>query len=273
MLRCSPELGWEAIVPHLDHTMLRMQYSGYSKQFRAETLKSAIKAYKEIMRKDSAGTQPMYRDKSWNKDVREIEKRRKKGGWFKKGGNESVIFIPTTPGSTLKKKYQAIIKKSKMKIKVVERAGTTLKQHLQRSNPLGDNKCLDKNNCPICTGGKGGRCREEGINYGIVCEKCGAQYYGESARNGYTRGQEHMNELQRKSKQSVLWRHVSECHSEEDTPPDFTMKVSKVRRNDATLRQITEGVQISKTPPNSLINNKQEWNAGSGIVETVLTRM
>ena len=148
MLRCSPELGWEAIIPHLDHTMLRMQYSGYSKQFRAETLKSAINAYKEIMRKDSDGTQPMYRDKSWNKDVREIEKRRKKGGWFKKGGNESVIFIPTTPGSTLKKKYQAIIKKSKMKIKVVERAGTTLKQHLQRSNPLGDNKCLDKNHFP-----------------------------------------------------------------------------------------------------------------------------
>ena len=59
MLRCSPDLGWEAVVPHLNHTILRMQYSGYTKQFRAETLKSAIKAYKEIERKDREGTQPM----------------------------------------------------------------------------------------------------------------------------------------------------------------------------------------------------------------------
>ena len=62
MLRCSPELGWAAVIPHLDHAMLRMQYSGYDKQFKAETLKSALKAYKEIVKKDRNGTQPMYRD-------------------------------------------------------------------------------------------------------------------------------------------------------------------------------------------------------------------
>ena len=31
-------------------------------------------------------------------------------------------------------------------------------------------------------------------------------------------------------------------HSEDDTPPEFTMCVTHTRRNDATLRQITEGV-------------------------------
>ena len=69
------------------------------------------------------------------------------------------------------------------------------------------------------------------------------------------------------------WRHVCESHGDDDTPPEFTMKVNNVRRNDATLRQITEGVQINRTPPQMLLNNKQEWHAGGGIVATSLTRM
>ena len=155
----------------------------------------------------------------------------------------------------------------------MERAGTTIKQHLQRSDPLGDNRCPDKDNCPICNGGKGGRCRQEGVNYEIVCERCGAKYFGESARNAYTRGQKHIKDYQKINKQSVLWRHVCESHGDDDTPPEFTMRVNNVRRNDATLRQITEGVQINRTPPQMLLNNKQEWHAGGGIVATSLTRM
>ena len=43
MLRCSPELKWEQVIPHLDECMMRMQFSGYDKRFRMETLKSALK--------------------------------------------------------------------------------------------------------------------------------------------------------------------------------------------------------------------------------------
>ena len=41
MLRCSPDLMWREVVTHLDHSMMRMQYSGYNQQFRTETLRSA----------------------------------------------------------------------------------------------------------------------------------------------------------------------------------------------------------------------------------------
>ena len=51
------------------------------------------------------------------------------------------------------------------------------------------------------------------------------------------------------------------------------MFVTNIRRNDATLRQITEGVHINRTPAELLMNNKQEWHAGGGIVATSLTRM
>ena len=102
---------------------------------------------------------------------------------------------------------------------------------------------------------------------------CGAVYYGESARNGYTRGQEHFRDYRNKTKHSVLWRHVTACHGDDDTPPEFDMKVTDVRRGDATLRQVTEGVRISNSPAELLINNKSEWHAGGGIVSSALTRM
>ena len=58
MLRCSPELKWEQVIPHLDECMMRMQFSGYDKRFRMETLKSALKGYAEIEKKDKEGIQP-----------------------------------------------------------------------------------------------------------------------------------------------------------------------------------------------------------------------
>ena len=60
----------------------------------------------------------MYKKKSWRKERREIGKRRKKSNWFRKGGHRSVIFVPATPGSALRKKYEEIIQKSKIPIKV-----------------------------------------------------------------------------------------------------------------------------------------------------------
>ena len=107
---------------------MRMQYSGYNQRFRSETLRSTLKAYDEIKRKDSEGIEPMYRKKSWKMESREKNKRMKKSSWFRKGGYRSVMFIPATPSSGLKKQYEAIIKDSKIPIKVVERSGTTIKQ-------------------------------------------------------------------------------------------------------------------------------------------------
>ena len=40
----------------------------------------------------------------------------KKGTWFKKGGYESVVFIPATLRSELKKKYENEIKKTDLEI-------------------------------------------------------------------------------------------------------------------------------------------------------------
>ena len=38
------------------------------------------------------------------------EKQRKRESWYKKDGNEAVIYLPATPGSQLQKKYQKEMK-------------------------------------------------------------------------------------------------------------------------------------------------------------------
>ena len=60
---------------------------------------SALKAYKTRREAEMRGERPMHRPKGWKKGEREAEKSRKKESWYKKEGNEAVIFVPATPGS------------------------------------------------------------------------------------------------------------------------------------------------------------------------------
>ena len=41
---------------------------------------------------------------------------------------------------------------------------------------------------------------------------------------------------------------------------NIEMFVTGSHRNDAMLRQITEAVQIERTNPDNLMNDKSEWN-------------
>ena len=63
-------------------------------------------------------------------------------------------------------------------------------------------------------------------------------YYGETARNAFTRGKEHLKDLDRKSTNSVMWRHCREKH--EGSIPDFRMNVKACYGKDAMLRQIAD---------------------------------
>jgi hypothetical protein len=95
--------------------VLRMQYSGYSKKFRYEVVDSALKAYRVRQDEEKEGVRPMHRPKSWNKSEREEAKVWKKENWYKKNGDESVIFVPPTQGSELQRRYQREIKRQGFK--------------------------------------------------------------------------------------------------------------------------------------------------------------
>ena len=190
-----------------------------------------------------------------------MEKLWKKRTWYKDGGFDSVLFVPSTPGGELKLAYQKVITKSGHRIKVVEKTGTTLKRQLQVSNPFRPQQC-GRDDCFVCSYGGSGNCHSEGITYEIGCEGgCGTNddYKGESSGNAYTRGGEHLYNLRaRNVTNSPLWRHCRDIHGGE--MQGFQMRVTGTFRNDAMLRQITEAVQIENVEPNRLMNNRTEWN-------------
>ena len=261
LLHCSDQLPWDTVCGHLNNFMKKLQFSGYAQPFRYHVMQSAMKAYRKIKEKSELGIRPINRLRSWRRHEREEEKQRKKRSWYKEGGFDSVLFVPCTPNSRLKKLYQREIASSGFRIKVVERTGVTLKQKLQVSNPFRSQRC-DREDCLICRSGGTGNCNSERVTYAIKClGNCEQKniYKGESASNGYTRGSKHQSDLNsRNVKNSPLWRHCRDFHG--STMQGFQMKVTGTFKNDAMLRQITEAVQIESTNPNNLMNTRAEWN-------------
>ena len=256
-LRCSPKLPWASVKAHVERYMQRMQFSGYNTKFRSEIVLSACSAYRTMRDKDEEGVQPLYRPKTWRRVERQKERRMKKTNWFKNKGDMSVVFIPATPGSELKRRYEAAIQQCRVGIKVVETSGRTIKSVVQRSDPFKRARCVDKENCMMCkVEGNEGRCRKASVVYEIECGECKDIYVGETSRNAYTRGAEHKKSLDKKEKESVLHKHVVEKHR--GRIPTFNMTVTSSHRT-ALDRQTTEAVRIASACSDKLLNSKQEF--------------
>ena len=262
LLHCSRRLPWELVCTHLNRFTLKRQYSGYKQAIRHDVTKSAFHAYLTMMENENNGVRPINRPKGWNREERMENKEKKKKDWYRQGGFDSVLFVPTTPTGKLKRMYETEIRKSGMRIKVVERTGRTLKSQLQTSNPFKPDLCGRLDCFPCTTTGKG-NCEAESVSYKIECEgeDCtrGGKYEGETAGNGYTRGGQHLYNLSKRYlDNSPLWRHCLEEHGGE--VQRFQMSITGVYKNDAMLRQITEAVKINNTDPNMLMNDRAEWN-------------
>ena len=105
---------------------------------------------------------------------------------------------------------------------------------------------------------EGGKCcHASGISYTIKCKPCqDSVYFGESHRNIYTRGREHLKKLAKKDEGSFMHRHQQEKHN--GGPADFEMKVYRSFK-DPLSRQVTEAVLI-KNHRGELLNSKAEFH-------------
>ena len=80
---------------------------------------------------------------------------------------------------------------------------------------------------------------------------------GESGRNAFSRGSEHLSNLQARSEErSVLWRHSVEVHAGRVDVP-YQMRVTGYFP-DALDRQIAERVQITNFQGDELLNRRNE---------------
>ena len=261
MLHCSPYLPWDVPRKHINNLMMKIQYSGYNQMFRYHVMNGAIKAYERLRLMEELEMRPLNRPKNWEKERRREEKRNKQRNWYKDGGFDSVLFVSMTPNSELRKEYEKEIRKSGLRIKVVERTGRTLKNQLQSSDPFREGRC-GRLDCFVCSTDGKGNCETENITYSIKCEGGGCTkgtYKGETASNAYTRGKQHITNYNARNKeQSPMWRHCLEKHRGQQQ--QFTMSMTKSFKYDSMMRQITEAVQINNTPAEELMNTRAEWN-------------
>ena len=137
------------------------------------------------------------------------------------------------------------------KIKIVEKPGQKFSQVLKNHGKKEKKEMCDNPKCLMGKTKNGGDCRKNEIVYVIECKLCNDKYYGETARNGHTRGIQHVEDSESTNaetmEKSVLLRHMNEKH--EGNKVQFEIKVVKSFQHDALTRQCAEAVWIKNIDP------------------------
>ena len=151
------------------------------------------------------------------------------------------------------------MKKHKLKILVVERAGSTTKTVLQKSDPFEHLSC-GRDHCVPCENGSGGDCRSRGSVYEMYCkeEECNRKYRGTTGRSIHERTGEHVRDWERGAEKCPLLRHSHLFHGGERF--DFGVKVLKSCYGKPSRRMITEAVLINELSDAETMNSKREWS-------------
>ena len=277
----------------VDKFVEKLRRSGYRERERGEIVKAGVRCYYRRLKSEKGGKKVNGgREK---RSVRKIKKIVNKNKWYSKNEEkrteseeerkrqrasnnkgreeeelkvertmktETVIFIPYTPGSVLKREIQKwenkFCKTMKVdRVKFEEVGGRKVKQMVMRNNPWGDIECGRKE-CVMCEKEESrGKCRKEGVIYEIKCEECGKSYIGQSSRSCYERYKEHYDGEQNENDENMMWKHDVNDH--EGSKQKYGMKI--IRRERLPIRrQIGEKMEIEKNNRKGrMMNSRSEW--------------
>ena len=244
--------------------MARMMDAGYPEKYRMDTLTRALRIYDRKLEEDRNGTRPIYRPKEWNIVARRSEKERKKNDWSTRGRYIAPIVVPPTSNGELARALREIADneaENGVHFKRVETGGISVKTKVQQSNPTRTAGCDSPDCLPCKTGrGEGGDCRGCGVTYQLEYQLCPdgqkSLYLGETARNLYTRGGEHLDNYRNSSEKSFILKHQTRVH--QGTDGEYTAKVTG-RTQDCLTRQVREAVLIRRCQV-PVLNSKTEWH-------------
>ena len=92
-----------------------------------------------------------------------------------------------------------------------------------------------------------------------TCHKDGrlSTYAGETGRNGYSRGKEHLDALRLEDEENPLWKHCLIEHG--GVKAEFSMKVVG-RFYSCLVRQVNEAVRIFMSEADCVMNSKSEFH-------------
>jgi hypothetical protein len=252
-----------------------MLASGYDEQFRYQVLQAGVAGYEKMVKVEEEGGRPVNRPRSWQKDRRQRDNHHKGQNWYRSGGHHVPLFVPHTPGSELARRMRAKEEENNQgratRFLICEMGGERVHQQLWRPNPWPRRRC-GRPDCFPCRGERGGNCWVQGITYTLNCDTCSrarggrevAAYKGETGRNAFDRGTEHLASLAKRSERdSVLWLH-SLYHHQGRVDVDYSMQVTGTFRKPLD-RQISEKINISRFKGDILMNRKSEL--GGAVVE------
>ena len=105
-------------------------------------------------------------------------------------------------------------------------------------------------------------CRAESVCYQLTCDRCKddkvtADYYGETARTAYMRGQDHLGGQKRNLEDNPLHKH--DCNYHQGIKGTYSMRVLRTHKTPFT-RQLQEATEIQMSKSNILLNSKSEYN-------------
>ena len=107
--------------------------------------------------------------------------------------------------------------------------------------------------------GDGDPCRKCGVNYQVECQLYPAGrrslYHGESARNLFTRGREHVNKYSNNNAKSFMLKHQEK--EQQGMGGDYTAKVTGTAK-DCLTRQVKKAVLLRRCQVPTL-NSKTKW--------------
>ena len=257
---------WSTKAALLSDFSNRMRISGYHDTYRLHIIQAAVEIYEKQLANDDAGTTPLYRDKSWNKEERRNKKLITRTSWYRPA--DAVGFFPATPGGELNRIIQGILDEEgprvKLKLRAVEKGGISLKRQLVKTD-IGPDKC-GRPNCYLCQGDATGASHTRGsaLYHGIclLCEKDGisAEYWGETSRSGYTRTLEHSEDIKGKQDKNAFHKHLSIYHPNKigDTEAFNIKTVQTFTKN--IDRQVGEALKIKNSKADILMNSKAEFH-------------
>ena len=281
LLCCSPNLEEHKKVKVMEEYARMLKRSGYSQKFRHEIISDAVQGFENMKKREQEGGQPVDRPRSYDEEGRRRRKEEKRGRWYRREPRgtsirEGALIIPPTPdgelAKALKKACEEELKGSKITLSVQERGGRQLGQVLGTSVPgASKRKHCQRPRCFPCNTGQEGVCRRTGVGYEISCNICEqnicSKYAGETGRNLYKRGDEHLTDLEKRVAEKPLWKHIQEKHRgrmEGEIFEHFKMTLTgtffKPQR-----RKADEGVRISHLNPDTRMNSKDEFRQGTNI--------
>ena len=215
----------------------------------------------------------MYSSKAWreSREMR-VNKHSMTNSWYQVGGFVIVVFVPYTPGGVLAKTWRSTIERLMGGwaggLKVVEQVGKSILSNLQRADPFKESTC--DRDCFSCNTG-GGDCEKESVGYEISCEECGKEgierkYIGETSKNSYKRGKQHLEKYCSQSKKTreatFMWKHTEDKHDGR-LDVKFGMKVLLNYLEDPLGRQLNEGMRVKnqyELDEFSVLNSGGEWH-------------